>query len=98
MKEVDENAPYCSEVDDYDSESREVMKRQGSAFPYTRGLWFICMVVSALCPGDLDDLDERRPLTEWTLATMLGRDITPEEYRYYLSKHPSKSGGGCHIQ
>ena len=38
MKECEEKAPYCSEFDDYGDESREILKDQGKAFPYSFGL------------------------------------------------------------
>jgi hypothetical protein len=53
MKDAEEIAQYCSESDDYDDESREVLGDQGVALPYTRGFWLICQLVAAMNPDDL---------------------------------------------
>eukprot|EP00604_Paraphysomonas_vestita_P002306 CAMPEP_0174817972 /NCGR_PEP_ID=MMETSP1107-20130205/554_1 /TAXON_ID=36770 /ORGANISM="Paraphysomonas vestita, Strain GFlagA" /LENGTH=321 /DNA_ID=CAMNT_0016029205 /DNA_START=109 /DNA_END=1071 /DNA_ORIENTATION=+ len=39
MKEVEERAPFCAELDDYHDEKTEVVEDQGNAFPYTKGYW-----------------------------------------------------------
>jgi hypothetical protein len=36
MKDIEEIASFCAEVDDYNDERDEVMKDQGKAFPYTK--------------------------------------------------------------
>ncbi|GAX18518.1 hypothetical protein FisN_10Hh283 [Fistulifera solaris] len=84
MKEAEEAAPYCAECDDYEDEMREVLADQGAAFPYTRGFWLICALVSACFPDDLDALDESVPFTKTTLDRLLGMDHTGESYKYYF--------------
>jgi hypothetical protein len=75
-------------VDDYHDEKDEVLKDQGPAFPYTKGLWILCSLVSAICPNDLDALDENLPFSKFTLDELLGRVHTEAEYRYYWSHNP----------
>jgi hypothetical protein len=88
MKEVEEIAPYCSEVDDYKSEKEEVIYDQGSAFPYTKGFWLISQLVAAINPDDLDAMDENLPFTKNTLDNMLGRVHTFQEYQFYFERNP----------
>lgn len=90
MKEVEEIAPFCSEIDDFNDEKREVVRDQGVAFPYTKGYWLICQLVSAINPYDLDAIDETIPFTKNTLDNLLGRIHTTEEYKYYFDRNPNK--------
>ncbi|RUR05285.1 hypothetical protein [Legionella sp. km772] len=89
MKEVDAQAKYVAEVDDFSDEKFEVERKQGSALPYTRGLWLLCQLVAAINPFDLDALDENLPLTKFTLDNILGRKLSPTEYQYYFEKNPN---------
>ena len=84
MKECEEIAPYCAELDDYGDESREVLGDQGIALPYTRGFWLISQLVAAMNPDDLDAMDESVPLTKTTLDNLLGIQHNEESYRYYF--------------
>jgi hypothetical protein len=84
MKTTEEKAPFCSEFDDYLDEAREVLKDQGSAFPYSFGLHLVAQIVAAFNPHDLDALDESVPFTRSTLNDLLGYQSSPEEYRYYF--------------
>jgi hypothetical protein len=88
MKDIEEEAPFTSETDDYADEKDEVLHDQGPVFPYTKGLWLMSLLVGAICPSDLDALDDSRPLSKFTLNQILGREITPEEYRKYWNAHP----------
>lgn len=88
MKEIEEYAPFVSELDDYCDERDEVMGDQGSAFPFTRGFWLVSQLVAAICPDDLDAIDENIPFTKFSLDTVLGRRHTPEEYHYYFERNP----------
>jgi hypothetical protein len=90
MKQVDEAAPYVAEVDDYQTEREEVIRAQGQVFPFTKGVWIICLLVAALDPKGLDALDERHPMTLPSLSEFLGRNVTKEEYDDYLRNHPSR--------
>ena len=83
MKECEEKAPYCAEFDDYMDESREILKDQGQAFPYSFGLHLVAQIVAAFNPHDLDALDESIPLTRQTLDDLLGYRSSPQEYKYY---------------
>lgn len=89
MKQVDGNALYVAEVDDYRDEEFEVLKKQGVALPYTKGMWLVCNLVAAICPHDLDALDENLPLTKYTLDALLGRVHSPYEYQYYFQNNPN---------
>ncbi|KAG7366136.1 hypothetical protein IV203_028806 [Nitzschia inconspicua] len=85
MKDCEEIAPYCSESDDFDDESREVLTDQGAALPYTRGFWLICQLVAAMNPDDLDAMDESVPFTKTTLDNLLGVEHNEESYRHYFN-------------
>jgi hypothetical protein len=85
MKDVEEKALFCSEVDDFGDEAREVKKDQGDAFPYTKGLWLLSNLVAAISPNDLDALDENVPLTKFTLDDLMGRVHSAAEYDYYFA-------------
>ncbi|KAL7427841.1 hypothetical protein ACHAXM_001025 [Skeletonema potamos] len=84
MKTTEEVAPYCAEFDDYLDEAREVLRDQGSAFPYSFGLHLVAQIVAAFNPHDLDAMDESVPFTRSTLNDLLGYQSSPEEYRYYF--------------
>ena len=88
MKIVEEVAPFCAELDDFEDEKTEVLKDQGAAFPYTRGYWLISQLVAAINPDDLDAIDESLPFTKHTLDGMLGRVHSVEEYLYYFERNP----------
>ncbi len=85
MKDAEEVAPYCSESDDFDDESQEVLGDQGAALPYTRGFWLICQLVAAMNPDDLDAMDESVPFTKATLDNLLGVQHNEESYRHYFN-------------
>ncbi|WP_131783849.1 hypothetical protein [Legionella gresilensis] len=89
MKEIEEAAPFTAELDDFNSERKEVYKDQGPAFPFTRGFWLICQLVAAINPYDLDALDESVPFTKKTMNDLMGRSITIEEYRRYFQSNPN---------
>jgi hypothetical protein len=77
---------------DYPDELSDVQNDQGSAFPYTRGLWLICNLVAAINPNDLDALDHGAPLTKPTLEYLLGRGMVEAEYSRYFYGHPGGAG------
>ncbi len=87
--QVEAIAPWCAEVDDYDTERQEVIDGQGDTFPYTKGFWLLCHLVAAINPHDLDALDESLPLTKYTLDNLLGRKHTKEEYKLYFDNTPN---------
>ena len=84
MKECEEVAPYCSEFDDYNDESREILKDQGKAFPYSYGLHLVAQIVAAFNPDDLDAMDESVPFAKQTLDDVLGYQTSQQEYKYYF--------------
>lgn len=88
MKEIEEDAPYTSELDDFVSEQKEVLGDQGQAFPFTRGFWLICQLVAAINPYDLDAMDESVPFTKKTMNDLLGRNLTIQEYQHYFNNNP----------
>lgn len=84
MKECEEAAPYCAELDDYMDESREILRDQGKAFPYSFGLHLVAQIVAAFNPHDLDAMDESVPFTKPTLEDLLGYRPSDAEYKYYF--------------
>jgi hypothetical protein len=86
MKECEEIAPYVSESDDFGDESREVLKDQGDALPYTKGFYLIAALVGAMNPNDLDAMDESVPLTKRTLDNLLGICHNDATYRHYFDR------------
>jgi hypothetical protein len=88
MKDIEEEAPFTSETDDFADEREEVLHDQGPVFPYTKGLWLMSLLVGAINPSDLDALDDSRPLSCFTLIQILGREISSQEYRKYWNAHP----------
>lgn len=84
MKDAEEVAAYCAEIDDYHDESREVLGDQGEALPYTRGFWLISQLVAAMNPDDLDAMDESVPFTKQTLDNLLGIQHNELSYKYYF--------------
>mmetsp|Transcript_6698 Transcript_6698/g.16714 ORF Transcript_6698/g.16714 Transcript_6698/m.16714 type:complete len:438 (-) Transcript_6698:366-1679(-) len=84
MKDAEEVALYCSESDDFNDEAREVLKDQGPALPYSKGFHLICQLVAAMCPEDLDSMDESVPFTKFTLDNILGIEHNEQSYRHYF--------------
>lgn len=89
MKDIEEKVRDTSEIDDFESERKEVLHDQGNAFPYTRGFWLISLLCSAINPYDLDALDESVPFTKFTLDNLMGREVTAAEYRKYWDLNPN---------
>jgi len=85
MKDAEEAVPYCSESDDFGDESREVLRDQGAALPYTKGFHLICQLVAAMNPDDLDAMDESVPFTKATLDNLLGIIHNEDSYRHYFN-------------
>lgn len=85
MKEAEEVIPFCSEYDDYHDETREVLKDQGKALPFSFGFYLICALVGASNPDDLDAMDESVPFTKTTLDNLLGMQYNEESYRHYFN-------------
>lgn len=89
MKEVEERAKFVAELDDFNSERKEVARDQGPVFPYSKGMWLMCNLVAAVCPTDLDAMDESIPLTKGTMDNLLGRKLNSMEYREYFTNNPN---------
>lgn len=85
MKDIEEIAPYCSESDDFADEAQEVLRDQGAALPYSKGFHLVCQLVAAMCPDDLDAMDESVPFTKTTLDNLLGVQHNEESYRHYFN-------------
>ena len=92
MKECEEIAPYCAEFDDYLDESREVLRDQGKAFPYSYGLHLVAQIVAAFNPHDLDAMDESVPFAKRTLDDLLGYQTSQQEYKYYFDSFIEAQG------
>jgi hypothetical protein len=84
LKELEESAPFCSEYDDYQSEREEVLRDQGNALPFPYGMYVIGELVGALCPDDLDAMDESIPFSKATFDNLLGIVHSEPEYRAYF--------------
>jgi hypothetical protein len=84
MKEAEEAAPYCAELDDYHSETSEVLHDQGNALPFNYGTYLIAQICGAFCPDDLDAFDESVPFAKRTIDNLLGYVTKIEEYKYYF--------------
>jgi hypothetical protein len=84
MKQLEEAAPYTSEVDDFEDERREVQEDQGIVFPFTNGFYLIASLVGAMNPFDLDAMDESVPFTKFSMDSLLGIQYSPQEYFQYF--------------
>ncbi len=88
MKEIEENGPYTAEMDDFVSERKEVLKDQGPVMPYSYGFWLVCHLVAAINPDDLDAMDENLPMTRYVFSSLIGRELTEQEFLSYWNTHP----------
>lgn len=86
MRDCEEVAPYCSEYDDFESESEEVRSDQGKAFSYSFGMHLVGQLVGACFPEDLDALDEAIPFPKAVMSELLGYQLTDAEYDYYFAE------------
>jgi len=84
MKDAEEIIPYCSELDDFAAEAKEVYKDQGEAIPFTKGFYLICQLVGSMNPDDLDAMDESVPFTKYTLDNLLGVTLNDQTYKHYF--------------
>ncbi|MDX1900716.1 MAG: vWA domain-containing protein [Gammaproteobacteria bacterium] len=98
MKEIEEAAPFCSELDDFNSERKEVLNDQGPAFPFSKGFWLIRQLVDAINPLDLDKMDESVPYTKQTMNNLLGRRLTDQDYHHYFSNNPNAQKKYRHLE
>lgn len=97
MKDIEGEADYVAELDDFITERKEVSDAQGPAFPFTRGFWLLAHLVAAINPDDLDALDENT-LTKKSLDNLLGRVTTGEEYQHYFNTSPMSAKVRNHYQ
>lgn len=90
MKEVEGIAPKTAELDDFISEKKEVLDKQGKGFPYSKGFWLLSQLVAAINPDDLDAMDEDMPLTRGTLSDLMGYLVNELQYRQvYWDQNPT---------
>ncbi|MBA3661135.1 MAG: hypothetical protein H0W64_05385 [Gammaproteobacteria bacterium] len=85
----DESKQLVAEIDDFVTESAEVLKSHGPKFPFSRGLWLMCQLVAAINPHDLDKLDEPKPFSKFTLDNLMGRVTSAIEYQEYFRLNPN---------
>jgi hypothetical protein len=90
MKLLDNNEPNIAEVDDYESEKTEVLENQGSLFPYTKGLWLLCLIAGSTVKI-LDDIDENKLFSKKDMEFITGRNLSSNEYNRYVIQHPSNN-------
>ena len=93
MHESEECSPYVAALHDFIDERNEVLRDQGAAFPYSRGLWLLANICAARDPNGLDAMDQHAPLTKSILDNLLGRIHSESEYRQYFQLHPTYIGG-----
>lgn len=84
MKELEEKADYCAEYDDYIEEVAEMQGDQGLVLPFPYGMYVVAQLVGAMCPDDLDAMDESVPFSKHTLAQLLGTELADDAYRRYF--------------
>ena len=90
MKELDEvKGPrgehgYIAELDDFQEEKAEVLRKQGPFLPFTYGVYLICMLVACINPDDLDNMDESSPFAKEKIESIMGRPLSAKEYDLYL--------------
>lgn len=89
MKEIEEDAPFVSELDDFKSERAEVLHDQGATFPFSKGFWLLCLLAAAINEDDLDALDESVPFTKMTMNNLMGRKLSADEYKLYFDNNPN---------
>lgn len=85
MKQMDNLAPLAAEIDDFRSERREVLENQGAGLPFSKGFWLCCQLAGAI-DEDLDNMDEPKAFSQSKLSNLLGRQLTAQEYQYYLEQ------------
>lgn len=83
---MDNLALYVAEIDDFKSERREVLQNQGAAIPFSKGFWLLCQLAGAINPDDLDNMDEKKPFSKTALSNLMGRQLTDQEFQYYLDQ------------
>lgn len=86
MEQVEESAPFCAGLDDYNSEKEEILKDQGAALPYSYGLYLVSSLVAAMNPRDLDALDESTPIRRSVLNEIYGIQYSEPQYRQYFDE------------
>lgn len=86
---LDVQGHRISAVDDLVQETNEVKASHGKLFPYSMGTWLVSQLIGAI-NQNIDDLDEKRPITKNFLSKILGRDVLQHEYDAYLAQHPSR--------
>jgi hypothetical protein len=94
MEEM-EGAEHIAVVNYFDLEKEDILEEQGRIFPYTRGLWLLGILVAAINPHDLGDLGSGHPLSKFTLDNLMGRNITPNEYKKYWLANPNHRIFSC---
>ena len=91
MQEVEQEASFTHVCDDFIKEREAVLKQQGSAFPFSEGIWLMKQLFGINNPHDLCGLDNKCPLSIQTLNNFLGRKLTDQEYLHYLVNHPNNA-------
>lgn len=86
MKQVEEKAPFCAELDDYEDEANEVLKDQGRGFPFSKGVYLIASLVGAINPHDLDAMDETIPFLKRTFEDITGMQLYAQDYQNYFER------------
>lgn len=89
-KDLDELGPFIAEVDDFLAERKEVFEAHGPTFPFSRGLWMLCLILAAINPFDLDAIDSKKaPFSRKTLSEIMGRILSEQEMMRYLETNPN---------
>jgi hypothetical protein len=65
-------------VREYQAEKLIVINSQGTAFPFTQGMWLLSQLITPLNPSDFGLFHCDLPLTKHSLDNLLGRVHTPQ--------------------
>ncbi len=81
MNEADEQ-PNVHVVDDFQAEKQEVLKHQGSNFPFTEGFYLMSTLLGPIDPL-FDKADENHIFDHTDFQEICGRKISLHEYEQY---------------
>jgi len=93
MKDIrdDMDTNYYAQIDDFEDQRLDIAHKQGKVFPYSIGIWLVCLLATVMSPDDLAALNNYLPLSKFTLDNIFGRELTPKEYDKYWSSFLKKS-------
>lgn len=90
MRHIESISPYTTMFSYFDIDCKNILEKQGPAFPYTKGFWILSQLL-AVINRDLDLIDDRDPLPKGNIDYLLGYKLTSNEYKYYFQNVPNSS-------